>query len=128
MWANIGFSRTPVNPKVKEISTVPFGILAKCWGVAGLDLTKALTAGYGTDSATLAGGAALRKQALDKRPQTYWDIRDLLAKDLLDQRTDADEATMSDHLSKTYDIRPSEAGEHVKRFLSDLNKGARHHG
>lgn len=128
MWCNIGFSRTPVNPRVPTISTVPFGILAKCWGTAGLDLTKALTAGYGTDSAMLTGGAALRKQSIDPKPQTYWSIRDLLAKDLMEQRTSADAGAMSDHLSKTYDIRPSEAGEHVKRFLSDLNKGTRTHG
>lgn len=128
MWANIGFSRTPVNPKVPTISTVPFGILAKCWGAGGLDLTKALTAGYGTDSAALTGGAALRKQSLDQRPQTYWDIRDLLAKDIMDQRTAAEAGAMTDHLSKTYDIRPSEAGEHVKRFLSDLAKGTSRHG
>jgi hypothetical protein len=126
LWCNIGVSRTPVNHKVKQVSVVPFGVFAKCWGAGGLDLTKALTAGYGTDSTTLTGGAALRKQSLDKRPQTYWDIRDLLAKDIMDQRTAADAAAMSDHLSKTYDIRPSEAGEHVKRFLSDLNRGTRH--
>lgn len=123
MWANIGFSRTPVNPKVPTISTVPFGILAKCWGTAGLDLTKAMTAGYGTDSATLTGGAALRKQSIDKRPQTYWDIRELLADDLLEKRTGSDQGAMAEHLSKTYDIKPSEAGEHVKRFLTDLSKG-----
>jgi hypothetical protein len=123
MWANIGLSRTPVNPKVDTVSTVPFGILAKCWGTAGLDLTKAMEAGYGTDSATLTGGGALRKQSLDHKPQTYWDMREKLAKALRGGRISAQPEAMARHLSESYGVAPAEAAEHVERFLTDLNKG-----
>jgi len=64
-WTNIGFSRTPVNTDLATVSTVPFGILAKCWGPAGIDMRKSLAAGYGTDSAKLTGGSALGRQSLD---------------------------------------------------------------
>lgn len=120
MWCNIGFSRTPVNPKVPTVSTVPFGVLAKCWGSDGLDLTKALEAGYGTDSATLTGGAALRKQSLDRRPQTYWDVRDRLAKDLTSRKVKPDAAAMAAHARDTYGIDHADAAEHVERFFKDI--------
>jgi hypothetical protein len=123
MWCNIGFSRTPVNPKVPVIQTVPFGILAKCWGVGGLDLTKAMTAGYGTDSATLTGGAALRTQSLDHKPQTYWDVRDKLAKAMRGGKISAQPEALARHLSESYGVDPAEAAEHVERFLTDLKRG-----
>jgi hypothetical protein len=123
MWCNIGFSRTPVNPRVPTVSTVPFGVLAKCWGSGGLDLTKALTAGYGTDSATLSGGGALRKQSLDHKPQTYWDVRERLAKAVLKGSVSAQPEALSRHLSETFGIDPADAAEHVERFLTDLKKG-----
>lgn len=79
IWSNVGFSRTPVNPRVPQVSTVPIGTLAKCMTEDGIDFQKALEAGYGTDSATLAGGAALRRQSLDGAPQDYWEFRNRLA-------------------------------------------------
>ena len=123
MWCNIGFSRTPVNPKVKEVSTVPFGVLRKCWGADGLDLTKALEAGYGTDVASLSGGGSLRKQSLDRKPQSYWDIRDRLAKAVSDKQVAASPAALAAHLHEQYGIDPAEAGEHVEHFLADIEKG-----
>lgn len=68
-WNNIGFSREPVNSTVPGVTTVPLGAFAKSWIGAGSTLEyerveKAITAGYGTDSATLAGGGALRKESL----------------------------------------------------------------
>ncbi len=63
-WTNIGFSKTPVNADLDTVQTVPFGALAKSWTGAGFDMVKALTAGYGTDSASLQGGSALREQSL----------------------------------------------------------------
>lgn len=123
MWCNIGFSRTPVNPRVPTVSTVPFGILAKCWGVGGLDLTKALEAGYGTDSASLSGGAALRKQSLDAKPQTYWDVRDRLAKAIRRKTVSPQPEALVAHLSGTYGMDHAEAAEHVARFLTDLKRG-----
>lgn len=52
-WTNTAFAKEPVNHTVKAVSLMPFDVFA-----------KALTAGYGTDSATLTGGAALRRESL----------------------------------------------------------------
>lgn len=120
VWCNIGFSRTPVNPKVPTVSTVPFGILAKAWGSHGFTLTKDMQAGYGTDSATLTGGAALRKQSLDRKPQTYWDIRDRLAKDISSKSCAANPQAMTRHISEHYGVADADAAEHVERFLGDI--------
>lgn len=122
-WTNIGLSKTPVNLAVPSVSTVPIGVLAKCWGPAGLDLSKALEAGYGTDSATLTGGAALRKQSLDRRLHSYWDIRDRLAGDLRKSRVRPDPAAMADHLAGRFGLSKADAAEMVERFLADLKAG-----
>lgn len=63
-WTNIGFSKTPVNADLDTVQTVPFGALAKSWNGSGFDMAKALTAGYGTNSASMQGGSALREQSL----------------------------------------------------------------
>src|SRR5690606_3482208 len=78
-WYNIGVSKTPVNQHVAACATVPVGAFAKCWTAAGLDIAKALEAGYGTDSTALEGGAALRKQSLDGVVHSYFDFRNRLA-------------------------------------------------
>lgn len=122
-WTNIGFSRTPVNPAVPTVSTVPFGVLAKCWGAEGLDLTKALEAGYGTDVATLEGGGALRKQSLDHHIQSYWDLRDKLAGDIRTNAVKAHPAALVDHTHTKYGIDKVEASKWVERFLADLKDG-----
>lgn len=124
-WTNIGFSKTPVNQDVPTVSTVPFGVLQKSWGVAGLDLamSKTLTAGYGTDVATLEGGGALRKQSLDHRVQSYWDIRDKLAGDIRKNVVKAHPAALVDHTHQTYGVDKAEAAEWVERFLADLKDG-----
>lgn len=57
-WVNLGFAKEPVNDSVAPV---------------GLDLdafVKAITAGGGTDSASLAGGAALRRESLHPHPVT----------------------------------------------------------
>lgn len=129
IWANVGFSRTPVNPKVPEVSTVPFGVLAKCWGGAGLDLTKALEAGYGTDSATLTGGGALRTQSLDHTPQSYWDFRERMARDIRSGHAGQSSADFLAH-ARTYGLDADESGEWVERLMGDirdeLKTGAKH--
>ena len=53
VWNNIGFAKEPRNHAVPSLTTIP-----------PAEFLKAVTAGYGTDSATLTGGAALRKQSL----------------------------------------------------------------
>jgi len=122
-WTNIGFSATPVNPAVPQVSTVPFGALAKCWGPGGLDLRKALEAGYGTDSADLTGGAALRSESLDHKLQNYWDFRDRLSGDLLSKRVGQTAPDLISHANQHYGLTKAEAAEWTERFLADLRDG-----
>lgn len=122
-WTNIGFSATPVNPALPTVSTVPFGALAKCWGAGGLDLSKALEAGYGTDAATLTGGAALRTESLDRHIQSYWDFRDRLAGDVLKKRVQPSAAALIAHANAHYGLDQAEASEWTERFLADLRTG-----
>lgn len=121
VWANVGFSRTPVNPKVPTVSTVPFGVLAKCWGTGGLDLTKALEAGYGTDSATLTGGAALREQSLDGAPQTYPEFRDRLVKAIKAGKAGRSLGDFRSHARKL-GLPESQADEWSGLFIDDLKR------
>ena len=106
---------------------VGFGVLAKSWGVGGLDLalSKTLTAGYGTDSAALSGGAAMREQSIDRGVQSYWDFRDRLAGDVLKGsiKGGITAATLVDHAHQNYGTDKSEAAEWTERFLADLKAG-----
>lgn len=122
-WTNIGISRTPVNQTVPTISTVPVGVLAKCWGAGGLDLTKALEAGYGTDSAALSGGAALRTQSLDRKVQSYWDFRDRLAGDIRAKKVHPTADRLVEHAAAHYGLGKADAAEWCERFLADLKVG-----
>lgn len=137
-WANIGFSKTPVNPSIPAVQTTPFDILAKsfCVGasVRGFDLAKAmeatggLTAGYGTDSATLSGGAALRTQSLDHGVQNYWDFRDRLARDLKQKRVAGHTPQhLVDHACQQYGMERGRASEWVERFSHDLHHAVKGH-
>lgn len=129
-WTNIGLSRTPVNNQVPPVATIPIDVLHKCCTPAGLDLAKALAAGYGSDSAALSDGAALRQQSLDSRLQAVLPAPAPLLKD-----TDArpDYPTLRDHLAGKlrpdalaealageYGFSHDEALAHVRRFLRDL--------
>lgn len=51
-WRNIGFAKEPVNHHVSPLTLL-----------APAEFLKAVMAGYGTDSAALTGGAALRRQS-----------------------------------------------------------------
>lgn len=124
-WSNIGFSKTPVNTDVPTVATMPFGALAKSWGPAGLDFAKALEAGYGTDSSTLTGGAALRTQSMDNGPANYFDFRNKLADDM---RTGAigknpDLKDLVRHCVKKFNLPLDDAAEWVERFARDLKIG-----
>ncbi len=120
-WTNIGFSKTPVNLDVPTVSTVPFGALAKSWSPDGLDLTKALEAGYGTDAATLTGGAALRAQSADPKIQNYWEFRERLAGDLRRRRVGSTPRELVKHASTAMGMPEGQAGEWTERFLMDLS-------
>lgn len=120
-WTNIGVSRTPVNANLATASTVPFGALAKSLCAEGWDFAKAIEAGYGTDSAELAGGGALRKQSLDRSLHSYWDVRDALS-DLVRQRKvrGGDPNALAQAVQEHFGVPADKAATFVERFLSDL--------
>lgn len=140
-WTNIGLSRTPVNSAVPAASVIPAEVFAKCCtATGGLDMAKALEAGYGTDSATLTDGAALRRQSLENKPQavlpgalgqsppvTYLDAREALARHLRAGGDSAPDA-LARHLSQTLSLPPDEAARWVERFLRDLQSARRRRG
>jgi hypothetical protein len=119
-WTNIGFSKTPVNLNVPEVSTVPLDMLAKSWGPAGLDLRKALEAGYATDSAHMSGGAALGAQSVDRYVQSYWDFRDRIARDLRHRRVEPTAEAITRHATTAYGVNAADAAEWAGRFLAGL--------
>jgi len=121
-WCNIGLDRMPVNKSVPEVSLTPIGVFAK--GMGAFVITKTLTAGYGTDSAQLAGGAALRKQSLHGVPASYVDFKERLAKHILanrDQPMGAHE--LIDHSINELRLDTANASEWVERFMRDLHTG-----
>ena len=129
-WSNVALSRTPVNQHVGLCSAMPVGVFAKCMGAGGLDIaaasdmSKALTAGYGTDSASLTGGSALRMQSVDTggaRPRSYFDFRDRLAGAV--RRGDAGKrpsaASLHSYATQTLGLPEDQAAEWVERFMRD---------
>jgi len=116
-WTNIGFSKTPVNDHLQTVSTTAFGPLAKSWGA----MLKGLEAGYGTDSATLTGGAALRVQSLDKQLMSYWDFRDQFSNAI--QSGSVGVSSQSELVAaaqQLFSIPAAAAARYVQRFLNDL--------
>ena len=125
-WSNIGFSKTPVNANLATVSTVPFGALAKSWDALGFDFAKAIEAGYGTDSASLAGGAALRRQSLDTGVLSYWDFRDDMASRIRSGEVATNKpAEMVKAAQRIYGMSADIAAASVGRFLGDLQNGLR---
>lgn len=123
-WTNVGFSKTPVNQMVPVATTIPFGAFAKCWSASGFDIAKALEAGYGSDSAGLTGGGALRKQSLHGAPINYWDFRDAMSAALVGKQiAEPNAARLIKHATERLGIARSQAAEWVERFMRDL---ARH--
>lgn len=120
-WTNIALSRTPVNQNVPTAQTVPFGALAKSWTPNGLML-KTLEAGYGTDSAALAGGAALRKQSLHGAIVSYWDFREKLAAAVRGRKNPGAKDLVDLSVNK-FGLSFDEAAEWVERFMRDLKSG-----
>lgn len=124
-WTNIGFSKTPVNQTVPTVATVPFGALAKCWGVAGLDLSKALEASYATDAVGKTGGAAIGTQSLDTGPANYFDFRNQLAGAMRSGAVGDDPGIkeLVEYSANTFGLSRSDAAEWVERFVRDLKTG-----
>ncbi|MGC1305195.1 MAG: hypothetical protein WA840_22735 [Caulobacteraceae bacterium] len=132
-WSNIGLSKTPVNQHVAACATMPIGVFAKCWSAAGLDIaeamSKALEAGYGTDSADLTGGAALGELSLDGAPIPYPDLRERLAAALRSGELGADPrlADLQAFCVHGLGLSGGDAAKHVERFARDLKQGLKHH-
>jgi len=128
-WTNTALDRCPVNTIVGTASTVPLGVFAKSMGA--FVMAKTLEAGYGTDSATLVGGAALRKQSLHGSMANYWEFRDRLADDVRSLRAGANPGAkdLVAHATTQYGLPDDGAAEMVERFMRDLkshlHRGAR---
>lgn len=127
-WNNIALDRRPVSRTVGEVSIAPIGLFAKSMG--GWIMSKALEAGYGTDSATLTGGGALRSQSLygaDGKGGVvnYFDFREQLADALQKDKAGKNPRTpdlvkcATDHIGLT----AGEAPAYVERFLRDIQSG-----
>lgn len=128
LWNNIGFSKNPINHHVNTAQTVPLDVFSKCFRPDGcLDLRKALEAGYGTDSATLTDGAALRTQSLDTQVQaTLPAFTPEAAREAMARRLHP--RALAEFLMKTYGLPESEALDHARSFLRDTltRTGASH--
>lgn len=124
-WNNIGVSKTPVNQHVGTCATIPLGAFAKSWTSAGLDFAKALESGYGTDSASLAGGAALRQQSLDGVVHSYFDFRDKIAGKMRSGSAGKNPGAreLVEFAAKQFSIPLDQAAEWVERFMRDLKIG-----
>jgi hypothetical protein len=119
-WTNIGFSKTPVNLAVPTVSTVPLGAFAKCYSAAGWNLKALDSGGYGTDSATLTGGAALREQSIDRGIQSYWDFKERLARAIRSKAVPRLEQSLKTFAQDRYGLDRDEAVEWVNRFMRDV--------
>lgn len=119
-WNNIALDRCPVNKTVPTASTMPMGTFAKALG--GFVL-KGLEAGYGSDSAALAGGGALREQSLEGAPLNYWSFRDSISNDMVEKRikNPGAEALVS-HAMQTYNLTRGTAAEWVERLMADIKR------
>lgn len=134
-WVNVALSRTPVNQNLGTVSATPVGTF--CKSLNSFVLSKGLEAGYGTDSASLTGGGALRKQSLDHTPANYFDfcehtsraIRRIKDKSALAGR-DGNFSdvrvlkSIADFSASTLGLDPSEALAMTAQFLSDLKRRA----
>lgn len=124
-WSNLGFSKTPVNQHVGTCATIPVGAFAKAMSADGLDIAKALEAGYGTDSAALTGGAALRKQSLHGAPVNYFDWRNQISKAMRDGRAGRNPGTaeLVKFSAEAFGMGADQSAEYVERFVRDIAQG-----
>lgn len=119
-WNNLALSLNPVNPDLAPATTAPVGVFAK--SLDGFVISKALEAGYGTDSATLTDGAALRKQSLHGTVQNYLQMREVLAGDVRSGKA-GNKPGLRDlvrYCSGKFGLSLDEAAEFVERFVRDL--------
>ena len=113
-WNNIALDRCPVNKTVPEVSAAPVGIFAK--SLNGF-VMKSLEASYGTDSATLEGGGALRTESLHGKPYRYY--QELVAKGLRDKTIKP--RKIKEFIQELGFSKP-DAEQFNHQFLTDLNR------
>lgn len=121
-WSNLALSLNPVHPDLSPASPTPIGVFAKSLG--GF-VMKALETGYGTDSAGLTGGAAMRMQSLDGAPVNYFVFRERLA-DAMRHGAVAKNPSINDLIAYSkgiFGLSLSDAAEYVERFIRDLKTG-----
>lgn len=101
-WNNIGFSKTPVNPSVPTVSTIPFGALAKSWVLGGgIDIVKAL--------------------AVQAPLDNYFDFRNRLSADIRANKVKLRSSRdITNYVSTAYNLTADTASEWVERFLENL--------
>lgn len=159
-WNNLAFSTEPVNHRVPAVSVVPLAAFAKSFAGAGVtgsssglcqweplsdELRKTLTAGYGTDHATLTGGAALRRESVSPRlaDVTVGAVRDVVgaaktrgysyhehAARYLAELTGrkmkcghgdrVSMATLSGHFANCYELPEDVAKDFARRLVADI--------
>jgi hypothetical protein len=118
-WNNVALDRCPVNRTVPEVSTAPVGTFAKSLG--GF-VVKALEAGYGTDSASLTGGAAMRKQSLSGA--NYHRAREKVSSAMLNGGLGENPGPheIMDFVSREFGVSPDEGAEFTERLLGDIHR------
>lgn len=124
-WDNLALSLSPVHPDLAPASTIPVGTFAK--SLNGFVLSKNLTAGYGTDSAQLTGGGALRVQSLHGSPISYIDFQRNLSAALKsrDSKLEGNEHPLKSRLvdwAESIGVEGHQAVSWVHRFLFDAAK------
>ncbi len=132
-WFNIGLSRTPVNQHLDTVGTAPVGTFCKSLGC--FILSKGLEAGYGTDSASLTGGGALRTQSLHGGVSNYFDFCEHVSRAINRLRSRKVVAgrdgtfsdvqvlkSIADFASDSLGMESSEALAMTARFMSDLKR------
>jgi len=128
LWSNIGLSKTPVNPAVPTAAAIPFGAFAKSMSPdGGFDLFKALTAGYGTDSATLTGGGSLRPQSMAGHSHSYFEYRDRISDAIRSGAVGAKAEELIAHSTSFFGLSLTQSAEWVERFFDDLARGLKQH-
>lgn len=121
-WNNLALSRNPVHPDLSTAGTTPIGTFAK--SLNGLVLKNVITAGYGSDSASLTGGAALRMQSLDGVVSNYFEFRDRLSSAITGGETGSITPQNLVAFAKyRLNLTPKRASEFVARFMADLKRG-----
>jgi hypothetical protein len=131
-WTNVALSRTPVNQHVGPVGTAPVGTFCKSLNSF---ILKTLEAGYGTDSATLTGGGALRTQSLHGGVSNYFDFCEHVSRAinrLHNRKVVAGRdgnfsdvkvlKSIADFASESLGMEPSEALAMTARFMSDLKR------